>query len=221
MMRPGYSRVFYAFTAHPPLLESKGVPLTRVFGTCASRATPKRRGRDVPSCSPLRQSGQTPVRLKNIGRTRWIIVANRTQDAYIRSQSPHGPQGLRPVQSLDVNGGNMIYKVKARVIDETIGEFYRKLADGTVAKQRPDGEEIVASMKRAVLTGPGVAEWYETCFCPTPLYHERQTQYDFYFADMTTEPAEQYGEIQGASLWSYMDSKAEAASTRTVRPTPV
>jgi hypothetical protein len=53
----------------------------------------------------------------------------------------------------------MIYKVKARVIDEAIGEFYRKLADGTVAKQRPDGEEIVASMKRAVLTGPGVAEW--------------------------------------------------------------
>ena len=46
----------------------------------------------------------------------------------------------------------MIYKVKARVIEETIGEFYRKLADGTVSKQQPDGEEIVASMKRAVLT---------------------------------------------------------------------
>ena len=30
----------------------------------------------------------------------------------------------------------MIYKVKARIIDETIGEFYFKLADGTVAKQR-------------------------------------------------------------------------------------
>ena len=105
----------------------------------------------------------------------------------------------------------MIYKVKATVIDETIGEFYRKLADGTVAKQRPDGEEIVASMKRAVLTGAGVAEWYEMCFCPTPLYHERQTQYDFYFTDMTTEPAKEHGEIQDASLWSYMASKAEAA----------
>ena len=105
----------------------------------------------------------------------------------------------------------MIYKVKARVIDETIGEFYRKLADGTVAKQRPDGGEIVASMKRAVLTGPGVAEWYEMCFCPTPLYHERQTQYDFYFTDMITEEAEGYGAIQGVSLWSYMASKAEAA----------
>jgi hypothetical protein len=93
----------------------------------------------------------------------------------------------------------MIYKVKATVIEETIGEFYRKLADGTVSKQRPDGEEIVASMKRAVLTAPGVAEWYEMCFCPTPLY----------FTDMTAEPAEARGEIKGASLWSYMASKAE------------
>ena len=59
----------------------------------------------------------------------------------------------------------MIYKVKAKVIDETIGEFYSKLVDGTVAEQRPDGEEIAAAMKRAVLTGPGVAEWYEMCFC--------------------------------------------------------
>jgi len=104
----------------------------------------------------------------------------------------------------------MIYKVKAKIIDETIGEFYRKLADGTVSKQRPDGEEIVASMKRAVLTGPGVAEWYEMFFCPTPLQHERQTQYDFYFTDMTTEPSEGYGELQGASVWSYMASKAKA-----------
>ena len=112
---------------------------------------------------------------------------------------------------MDVNGDDMIYKVKARVIDETIGEFYLKLADGTVAKQRPDGEEIVASMKRAVLTAPGVAEWYELCFCPAPLHHERQTQYDLYFTDMTTEPAKGYGEIQGASLWSYMASKAAAA----------
>ena len=105
----------------------------------------------------------------------------------------------------------MIYKVKARVIDGKLGEFYRKLADGTVAKQRPDGEEILASMKRAVLTGPGVAAWYEMCFCPTPLQHERQTQYDFYFTDMTTEEAEGYGQIQGESLWSYMASKAEEA----------
>jgi hypothetical protein len=64
-------------------------------------------------------------------------------------------------------------------------------------------------MKRAVMTGTGVAEWYETCFCPTPLKHERQTQYDFYFTDMRTEPVEEHGEIQGASLWSYMASKVD------------
>ena len=105
----------------------------------------------------------------------------------------------------------MIYKVKARITEEMIGEFYRKLANGTVAQQRPDGEEIVASMKRAVLTAPGVAEWYEKCFCPTPLYHERQTQYDSYFTDMTTTEAEEYGEIKGESLWDYMASKDDAA----------
>jgi hypothetical protein len=105
----------------------------------------------------------------------------------------------------------MIYKVKARVIDETIGEFYRKLADGTIAKQRPDGKEIVASMRRAVLTEPGVAEWYEKCLCLTPLQHERRTQYDFYFRNISTEEAEGYGEIQGESLWAYMASKADTA----------
>ena len=105
----------------------------------------------------------------------------------------------------------MIYRVKARVIDRTIAEFYRKLADGTVAKQRPDGEEITAAMRRAVLTAPGVAEWYEKCFCPTPLQHERRTQYDSYFTDMTTAEADGYGDIQGESLWDYMASKASGA----------
>ena len=105
----------------------------------------------------------------------------------------------------------MIYRVKARVIDRTIAEFYRKLADGTVAKQRPDGKEITAAMRRAVLTAPGVAEWYEKCFCPTPLQHERRTQYDSYFTDMTTAEADGYGDIPGESLWDYMASKASGA----------
>lgn len=98
----------------------------------------------------------------------------------------------------------MIHRVRARVIEEKISEFYRKLTDGTVANQKPDGEEILASMKRAVLTRPGVAEWYETCFCPSPLHHERTTQYDFYFSEMTTEEVDDYGEVDGDSFWSYM-----------------
>ena len=108
----------------------------------------------------------------------------------------------------------MIYKVKARIIEDAIGEFYRKLTDGTIANQRPDGDEILASMKRAVLTRPAVAEWYEMCLCPSPLYHERTTQYDFYFSEMTTEEVDDYGEVEGDSLWSYMASKTEGSGAK-------
>jgi len=105
----------------------------------------------------------------------------------------------------------MIYKVKATIIENKIGELYLKLTDGTIAKQRPDGTEIIASMKRAVLTGPGVAEWYEMCHCPSPLHHERKTQYDFYFTKITTIAVDDYGEIEGDSLWVYMASKADTS----------
>jgi hypothetical protein len=103
----------------------------------------------------------------------------------------------------------MIYKVKARIIEGTVGEFFLKLTDGTIANQHPDGKEIVASMKRAVLRESGTAEWYEMCLCPTPLLHERATQYDFHFTDITTEEVDDYGEVEGDSLWSYMASKAD------------
>ena len=103
----------------------------------------------------------------------------------------------------------MIYKVKARIIGDKIDEFYSKLIDGTIANQKPDGEEIVASMKRAVLTSSGSIEWYERCLCPTPLQHERATQYDSYFTEMTTEVVADYGRLKGESLWSYMASWTE------------
>ncbi len=104
----------------------------------------------------------------------------------------------------------MIYKVRARIIEDKVGEFYSKLTDGTIANQRPDGPEMVAAMKRAVRTNSGLTEWYETCFCPTPLQHERATQYDFYFTEMTTELVDDYGEVEGESLWSYLASRADA-----------
>ena len=104
----------------------------------------------------------------------------------------------------------MIYRVKARIIEDKIGEFYSKLIDGTIANQKPDGEEIVASMKRAVLTKPNSIEWYEMCLCPTPLQHERATQYDHYFTEMITELVDDYGEVKGESLWSYMASRTDA-----------
>ena len=76
----------------------------------------------------------------------------------------------------------MIYNVRAKIIEEKLDEFYERLTDGTINNQLPDGEEIVSSMKRAVLTEPGLIEWFETCFCPNPLHHERETQYDSYFS---------------------------------------
>ncbi len=100
----------------------------------------------------------------------------------------------------------MIYKVRAKFIEERLGDFYEKLTDGTIDGQRPDGQEMVDSMKRAKLTTPGVVEWFEMCFCPTPLQHERKTLYDFYFSDIETELVEDYGEIEGKSFGSYMES---------------
>ena len=104
----------------------------------------------------------------------------------------------------------MIYRVRAHVVEARLAEFYGKLTDGTIAAQRPDGAEILASMKRAVLTAPGVAEWYEMCLCPSPLFHERATQYDYHFEELTTEEADDYGHIEGESLWSYMEAKASS-----------
>ena len=100
----------------------------------------------------------------------------------------------------------MIYRVRAKIIKEKLGEFYEKLTDGTIDHQLPDGEEIVSSMKRAMLTGPGLIEWFKMCFCPTPLQHERETQYDSYFSEIDTEFVHSYGKINGKSFWSYIAS---------------
>jgi len=58
----------------------------------------------------------------------------------------------------------MIYKVRAIFIEERLVDFYEKLTNGTINSQRPDGEEMVRSMKRAKLTTTGVVEWFEMCF---------------------------------------------------------
>jgi len=41
------------------------------------------------------------------------------------------------------------------------------------------------------------------------LKHERETQYDLYFTDMVTKLVDDYGEVKGDSLWTYMASKAD------------
>lgn len=100
----------------------------------------------------------------------------------------------------------MIYKVRARYREARAREFFGKLTDGTIASQKPDGQEIVASMQRAKITAPGIVEWYEMCFCPTPLQHERETVYDHYLSDISTKAVDDYGEIEGESFWSYLRS---------------
>ena len=100
----------------------------------------------------------------------------------------------------------MLYRVRARFDDDSLPVFYRKLTDGTIAAQKPDGEEIVASMKRAVITEPDIVEWHETCYCDAPLHHERTTQYDYYFTDITTQEVSEPEEISGDSFWAYMQN---------------
>jgi hypothetical protein len=100
----------------------------------------------------------------------------------------------------------MIYKVHAEFIEDKAGEFYSKLTDGTIESQKPDGREIVASMQRARITRPGVIAWYEMCYCSPPLQHERATVYDRYLRNITTTPAGTYGDVEGESFWTYLQS---------------
>ncbi len=102
----------------------------------------------------------------------------------------------------------MIYKVNAKYITDKIPEFYQKLTDGTIENQRPDGAEMRASMERAKITHPGTIEWYETCYCATPLAHERATVYDFFLTDMHAVEVDDYGASEGASFWSLLTDTA-------------
>ena len=98
----------------------------------------------------------------------------------------------------------MRYHVKATMLKEKMGEFYLKLSDGTITGQKPDGREIVSSIRKAILTKPLVVEWCETCFCETPLAHERETVYDQYFHDMEIIEINDDPEIDGHSFWDYL-----------------
>jgi len=98
----------------------------------------------------------------------------------------------------------MIYKVRAKYKKETAREFFEKLSDGSISNQKPDGKEIVSSMNRAKIVEPGIIEWFEMCFCSSPLRHERATVYDRYLSDISTEIVDDYGEVEGDSFWSYL-----------------
>ena len=94
----------------------------------------------------------------------------------------------------------MIYKVKAKFNFDKSKEFFLKLTDGTIEKQKPDGYEIVNAMKRATIDDNGDANWSELCYCLSPLMHERATVYDKYFIDMQFEEIEDYKTFEGKSF---------------------
>jgi hypothetical protein len=101
----------------------------------------------------------------------------------------------------------MIYSVKARFIEEKMGEFYRKLTDGTIQNQKPDGQEIVNSMKRAKITEPNTIQWSEMCFCPTPLKHERETIYNHFLTNMETEIIDDNAEFDGELFFEFLEKQ--------------
>ncbi len=100
----------------------------------------------------------------------------------------------------------MHYAVTASFNPTTAAEFHRLLTDGTIESQKPDGKEIVASMKRARIDRTGVVRWSEACYCPTPLEHERATVYDRFFDDIETEEIEDYVEFDGEDFMNWLAS---------------
>ena len=102
----------------------------------------------------------------------------------------------------------MHYTVAAHLISHTAAELHRRLTDGTIEAQEPDGREIVASMKRAVIDDQGIVRWSEVCYCPSPLQHERQTVYDHHFTDIVTKEVEGYIEFKGEPLMGFLEDVA-------------
>ena len=102
----------------------------------------------------------------------------------------------------------MIYRVRARFKADTAAAFHKKLTDGSVQQQTPDGPEIVASMNRAMLNGAGEIEWSEQCYCNPPLAHERATVLDTHFDDISTMAIEGYQQYEGEPFMKYLKQLA-------------
>ena len=84
----------------------------------------------------------------------------------------------------------MHYHVTARLRPGMAAELRERLDSGAIARQEPDGREIVASMERATVTADGTVSWSEVCYCSPPLAHERETVYDRFFEITSIAPAE-------------------------------
>ncbi len=92
-------------------------------------------------------------------------------------------------------------------MEEKIGEFYQKLTDGTIQNQKPDGQEIVNSMKRAKITEQNTIQWSEMCFCSPPLKHERETVYNQFLENIETKVIDDHIEYEGDLFMDFLARK--------------
>lgn len=99
-----------------------------------------------------------------------------------------------------------IYRVSARFDFNKAEPFFEELTDGTIAEQKPDGREIVASMQRAAVGEDDRVRWTEKCYCDPPLNHERTTVYDRYFTDMQIEQIDDYEKSPGDPFWARLEN---------------
>jgi len=101
----------------------------------------------------------------------------------------------------------VFYSIKAQYIEEKMNEFYQKLTDGTIQNQKPDGQEIINSMKRAKITSPKTIQWSEMCFCSTPLKHECETIYDHFLDNLEIQTIDDYVEFTGEAFFDFLEKK--------------
>jgi hypothetical protein len=55
-------------------------------------------------------------------------------------------------------------------------------------------------MKRARAAPDGTVRWTETCYCSTPLQHERATVLDHYFTEIETKVIDKPDTFDGVPL---------------------
>jgi len=67
----------------------------------------------------------------------------------------------------------MRYLVKARVKPGREAALLRAVRHGTLGRGSIAGDEYLHDMEQARVDADGVAQWVETCFCPSPLEEER------------------------------------------------
>lgn len=98
-------------------------------------------------------------------------------------------------------------------------EFWTLLHDGTIARQEPDGMEITASMRRAIISDNSV-EWYETCYCNPPFKHERATIYDRFFSNMEIERVDSATPLKGQRFWEHLQDQQEETASSSSKFSP-